>query len=530
MRSKELRSSKWILILFGLSGMAALVYEVTWIRPLSLVFGNTTYAISTIIASFIFGLAIGSWIAGKYSDRIKSPFKYFGFTQIGIGFYGVLLLGVFGILPGVYLDLYHATLPNQEFFIFIQIIISMILLLIPTSLMGATLPLLLKTYSQDFSSIGKDVGKLDASNSFGAMVGTLAAGFLMIPLLGIQNSIVLVASINITIGIIVLITKQFFNYRNIAVLGVSIILLFLLIPSYNAQILNSGVFVHEYDPKKFEQIVYEEEVLFYKESLYSSIQVLADDSIKKLTINGKTQCSTTPHLVQGLINLGRIPYELFEYNFGKPNNALNIGLACGVTSKALSQILDTTTLEIDPVIVEANKLFVEDIDHRLIIADARNWLFRNDEKFDIITTEPSDPYINRSLMFSQEFFVILDSRLTENGLVSQWVPLYEMDTDDFFIFFNTFHSVFPYVYAFEMEKGDLGQVILIGSKKPLKIFDDDLFLFDQSQVISKETVLNTDDKPVFEFSVARNIYGIPPDAKSITPIAITPNETIARHQ
>jgi len=205
------KSPKWILILFGLSGMAALIYEVTWIRPLSLVFGNTTYAISTIIASFIFGLAIGSWVAGKYTDRIKSPFKYFGFTQLGIGFYGILLLGVFATLPGLYLELYHATYPNQEFFTFLQILISIILLIIPTSLMGATLPLLLKTYSQDFSSIGKDVGKLDASNSFGAMLGTLVAGFLLIPLLGIQNSIVLAASVNITMGIIVLITNRFFN-------------------------------------------------------------------------------------------------------------------------------------------------------------------------------------------------------------------------------------------------------------------------------------------------------------------------------
>ncbi len=510
--------------------MAALIYEVTWIRPLSLVFGNTTYAISTIIAAFIFGLAMGSWIAGKYSDRIKNPFKYFGFTQLGIGFYGILLLGVFATLPILYLELYHATYPNQEFFTFLQILISIVLLIIPTSLMGATLPLLLKTYSQDLSSIGRDVGKLDASNSFGAMVGTLVAGFLLIPLLGIQNSIVFAATINIAMGVIILITKRFFNYRNIAILGISIILLFILIPSYNAQILSLGVFVYKQTPNEFEQFA-SAETLFYKESLYSSILVLDDGSQQRLIINGKTQCSTHPKLVEGLINLGRIPYELFEYNFGKPNNALNVGLACGVTSKALSENLNTTTLEIDPEIVKASKFFIENIDHRLIIDDARNWLFRSDEKFDIITTEPSDPYINRSLMFSQEFFVILDSRLTENGLVAQWMPMYEMTVDDFYVFFNTFHSVFPYVYAFEMEEGDFGQIILIGSKKPLKIPGNDLFLFDQSHVISKETVLNTDDRPVFEFSVAWNIYKPPlSDDKSLVLIAISPNATIATYR
>ncbi len=80
------------MIIFALSGMAALIYEITWIRPLSLVFGTTIYAVSTIIASFILGLAIGSWLAGKYSDRIKNPLKYFGFLQIGIGVYGVFFI------------------------------------------------------------------------------------------------------------------------------------------------------------------------------------------------------------------------------------------------------------------------------------------------------------------------------------------------------------------------------------------------------------------------------------------------------
>ena len=514
---KTTKSSKWILILFGLSGMAALVYEVTWIRPLSLVFGNTTYAISTIIASFIFGLAMGSWIAGKYTDRIKNPFKYFAFTQIGVGFYGILLLGVFATLPGLYIVLYNATYPNQEFFTFIQIIISMALLLVPTALMGATLPLLLKTYSQDFTTIGKDVGKLDASNSFGAMIGTLAAGFLLIPLLGIQNSIVFAASINIVIGIILLITQRFFSYRNIAVVGVLVIFLFLMIPNYDIRTMSIGPYTyHDIDPTRINEVYADDEILFYKETLYSTVLVLDHGPVKKLSINGKTQCSTSPNVIEGLVNLAKIPHELFSINHGSPNNALNIGLACGVTSKALSLNVNTTTIEIDPEIVKASKFFYENIDHRLIIDDARNWLFRNNEKFDIITTEPSDPYINRSLMFSQEFFMILDSSLTENGLVAQWMPLYEMNGNDFFIFYNTFHSVFPYVYGFEMEEGERSQIILIGSKKPLDIPENNLYIFSHEDVLEKETIFNTDDLPNLEFSVARNIYD--PPALEITPV------------
>jgi len=407
MFSKNVSSSKWILILFGISGMAALVYEVTWIRPLSLVFGNTTYAISTIIAAFIFGLAIGSWFAGKYADRIKNPFNYFAFTQLGIGFYGILLLPIFSILPGVYLDVYHATFPNQTLFMFLQILSSMALLLIPTSLMGATLPLLLKTYSQNFSSIGKDVGKLDASNSFGAMVGTLAAGFLLIPLLGIQNSIVVAASLNIGMGTLILILNRSLNYRRLGLLGISVILLFFLVPSYDVKFLSGGVYVYNsFNSTGLEKLVEEEEILFYKESIYSTVIVSDHNEIKKLNINGKIQCVTIPQTFQGLVNLARFPYDLYSFNYGKPKNALDIGLGCGVTSAALAQNLNTTTLEIDPAVLEASSFFMEKLDHRIIIDDARNWLFRNDEKFDIITTEPPALYINRNSLFTKEFFFL----------------------------------------------------------------------------------------------------------------------------
>ncbi len=507
MKPKELFSSKWILILFGISGMAALIYEVTWIRPLSLVFGNTTYAISTIIASFIFGLGMGSWIAGKYTDRIKNPFKYFGFTQIGIGFYGILLLGIFGILPGVYLDIYHATWPHQELFTFIQIIISMSLLLIPTALMGATLPLLLKTYSQDLLSIGKDVGKLDASNSFGAMVGTLAAGFLLIPVLGIQNSIVFAASINIAIGVIILITNRFFNYRKLVVLGIFIILLFVLVPNYDIRTLNVGTFVNnDFESTMLDDAFASDEILFYKESLYATVLVIDNGNMNRLTINGKTQCNSSPTTVVGTTNLAKIPFEVYAKNYGKPNSALNIGLACGATSYALSLNLNTTTVEIDPVIIDASKFFYENINHRLIIDDGRNWLFRNNEKFDLIIVEIFDPYVNRNSMYSQEFFSIQNSRLTENGIAVQWVPFYEMDTTDMYVFFNTFHSVFPYVYAYQMQPGGIGHVIFLGSQKPLQIIDNDLYMFDHNSLIPRETILSTDDNNFIEFTIARNIY------------------------
>lgn len=493
--------------------MTALIYEIIWIRPLSLVFGTTIYAVSTIIASFILGLAVGSWLAGRYSDRLHNPLRYFAFVQLGVGFYGVLLLPIFGALPAIYLGLYQATLPNQALFMFSQILMSIAMISIPATLMGTTLPLMMRTYSEEFTTIGKDVGKLDASNSFGAVVGVLAAGFLLIPILGIQNSIIVTASINIIMGIIILSTKKYLKPKYLAIIIVIAVPLLMLYPSYDVESMHLALYTLR-DPtatmEEYDAFLDNEEVIFYKESLYQSVMVTSYEDSPSLKLNGKVQCSFDPQERAGLIRLGFLPFDIYEYNYGTPQIALNIGLACSVTSKELSEHLTTTTIEIDPVVAEASKFFYDDIDQRLIIDDARNWLLRNEEKFDIITTEPSDPYQNNGMLFTKEFFALLNNRLTENGVVAQWVPLYEMYWDDVIIFLDTFHSVFPYVYAYKMSPDSLEELILLGSQKPLELPEDDAYLFSYKKVIDENTVLNTDDRPLIEFTTALNLYNRDP--------------------
>jgi len=502
-------NKKLLLILFGISGMTALIYEIIWIRPLSLVFGTTMYAVTTIVASFILGLAVGSWISGRYTDRLQNPLRYFAFTQLGVGFYGILLLPIFGALPEVYLGLHQATFPNQSLFMFTQILMSIAMISIPATLMGATLPLMMRTYSGEFTTVGKDVGKLDASNSFGAFFGTLAAGFFLIPVLGIQNSIIVTASINVIMGIIILSTKKYLKPKHLAIIIVIVIPLFVLYPSYDVKTLHSSVYVMtDVSIEEVYAIQDAEEILFYNESLYQSVMVSSIEDSERLRLNGKVQCSMDPLTQEGLIRLGFFPFNLYEHNYGTPQTALNVGLGCGITSKALSEHLKTTTIEIDPVVVEANKFFYEPINHRLIIDDARNWLLRNDEKFDIIVTEPSDPYQNNGMLFTKEYFSLLNNRLTENGLVSQWVPAWELPDKNFMIFYNTFHSVFPYVYVYYMEPDRLEQLIFIGSQKPIEIPSHELYLFNHEDFREIETELNTDNKPIIEFASALSLYDV----------------------
>lgn len=488
--------------------MTALIYEIVWIRPLSTVFGTTIYAASIIIASFLLGIALGSWIAGRYSDRISNHLKFYAFIELGIGFYGLLLIPLFPALPELYLDIYKTTFPNYSLFSLLQFFLAFSIILIPTTLMGATLPLVLKAYSSRFVKMGHDIGKLYSTNNIGAVVGTLAAGFILIPLFGIKNTIWITAIINISLALTILVFIRIASKKIIVIAAISILLLCLaLFSTYDYHLMGFGMFFYAYpalDMNTVHAFLSKENVRFYQESQYSTVAVTSFDGIDVLAINGKTQCSTKQESIDSMNRLAFLPFTLFEYNYGRPHNALNIGLGCGTTSEWLSNKTSTTTLEIDPVIVKASSLFISGINQTLIIDDARNWLVRNDEKFDIIVTQPTDPFANRGNLFSYEFFSLISSRLTDDGLASVWVPVYLMNMDDFYVFYNTFHAVFPHVYIYE-KSGESREMIFIGSKMPLTK-GNQLYQLSDKDIVYKKTDLDTDDRPLLEFSSAKNIY------------------------
>lgn len=507
---------KIILFAFGLSGMAALIYEIVWIRPLSLIFGSTMYATSTIIAAFLTGLALGSWIFSKYADRIENPLKTFAFLELGIGIYGLIMISLFNILPSFYLKLYNVFSFSFIIFFVLQFLLSFAIVLIPTTLMGATWPLINKAYIGHSEKIGKRTGALYSINNIGAVVGTLAAGFLLIPLLGVKLSIIFAASINLIIAIGILTYLKKIKKKHIFNL---ILIFFLLatISSYNVNFLNSGFFVYASQEIGIDEFLQESErqTLFYEESLYGSVLVTSGNGFNSMRLSGKIQCSSDREAVDNLRRISVIPLDIFKDNYGVlPNNALNLGLGCGITSgQLISNNIPTTTIEIDSTIIEASDYFknvnynvLENKNHKLILNDARNWLNLNDEKFDIITIQPADPWVSSaSNLFSQEFFVGLENHLTEKGIVSQWVPIFEMNLEDFKIFYNTFHSAFPNVYVYKMKPSSV-ELLFIGSKEPLEVRESFFYLLSSDQIPKFDSPLNTDDKQILEFSTARNIY------------------------
>ena len=189
-----------ILVFLLLSGSCGLIYEIVWMKMLTLVIGNTVFAITTVLTAFMGGLALGSYLAGRLEGRIKQPLKIYGLLEGGIGVYALLLpLLIAGTEP-FFRFVYQNIGTSFYAFSLLRFVICGILLLVPTILMGATLPILSKYFVTRPSHLGGTVGLLYGVNTLGAVLGSFTAGFVLIPALGISWTIYTAALINILIA------------------------------------------------------------------------------------------------------------------------------------------------------------------------------------------------------------------------------------------------------------------------------------------------------------------------------------------
>lgn len=530
---------KLLLIAFVFSGMAALIYEITWIRPLQFLLGSTIYTISIIFSVFMLGLALGSWIISKYVDKIENLPKVYALFEIGIGLYGILLLSIFNILPRIYNSLYGL---HTNFYLFeiVQLSLVFLVLLVPTTLMGATFPVIAKFYTKE--KIGKGIGEVYSANNLGAIIGSFVAGFILIPLFGIKASIIFAGSINILIASWILFTLDKKLYKKIIPLVLILFVVFAFFGNYNIQQMHSGGF---YRTNEINENL--GDVIYYEEGLYATVTVRElYNQGKALFINGYGQGGSEINDLRVNYLLAYLPILINQNS----ENSLVIGLGTGTTSGQLAQHINVTTIEIEPAILKATDYFrvfnsdvLENPNHSIIIDDARNYLLKTNKKYDLIISEPTNTWQSFSTtLYSQEFLENVKGHLNEDGLFVKWVPIYTMSTEDFRDFYKTFESSFPNIIGFANIKYDentpvkfeTSEILLIGSKNKINLENissnyenlpikskqqltalrlasgediSHLLLFDSEEMqgYAKDAKLVTDDKPILEFSTAKKI-------------------------
>ncbi|HUR02822.1 MAG TPA: fused MFS/spermidine synthase, partial [Nonomuraea sp.] len=189
-----------LLLVFLLSGASGLIYQVLWQRLLGLVFGVSAYATATVLAAFMAGLALGGLLAGRVADRVRSPLLWYGVVEILVGVAGLLTPPAFGALQDVYPSFYRAV-GGSALAPVVRFGVAFAVLLVPTALMGASFPLIVKAALGSRDDGGRAIGLLYAINTLGAVVGTLAAGFYLIGEVGIRGSIGVAAGLNLAAGL-----------------------------------------------------------------------------------------------------------------------------------------------------------------------------------------------------------------------------------------------------------------------------------------------------------------------------------------
>ncbi len=181
-------------ILFFLSGATALAYEVAWTRHLVLVFGNTTRAVALILAAYMLGLALGAEVGGRVADRTRRPGLLYGAAEALIGLYALAFPALVAGVRALYLSMESAATP-------LLFVGAFVLLLVPTFLMGATLPLLVRATVDDPTRTGAAVGRLYGANLLGAVVGTMATGFWLMEAAGVMGATRWAAGVNVAIAV-----------------------------------------------------------------------------------------------------------------------------------------------------------------------------------------------------------------------------------------------------------------------------------------------------------------------------------------
>ncbi|MEK6286778.1 MAG: fused MFS/spermidine synthase [Acidobacteriota bacterium] len=543
---------------FAVSGFVALSYEVIWSRVLALIIGSSVYAFSIMLTTFLVGLAAGATISSRLVDRIGRPVRMFALIEVAVGLMTLVGAYLFNDLPYVFVQLYR-WVDSSSFglLLFARFLIAAFVMIVPTVLLGALFPLVVKIVSSGKlnHATGRTVGDAYAANTVGAIAGSFASGFILIPWLGLLGSLRLCVALNFIVAAAAFLTSTPPEKRNrpkrmnvTATLGLaaSVLLIIAVVlgePPWDPQVMSSAVY--RYAPSlidKSRQELFDflkrdqGETIFYKEGITATVAVQRQGGGRVLKVNGKPEASTAGDMPTQIL-IGALPLLVRE----RTDDVLLIGLGSGVTLGSIEQfpVKRVTCVELEPAVIEASRHF-EDVNNRplddprlrLVSNDGRNFIYTTDEKFDVIVSEPSNPWVTGvANLFTLEYFKRGAERLTDDGLFSQWLQIYEMAPEDVRTLVATFRAAFPHVFLFRGAEGDL---MLLGSKSErrldlsvLKSHLDDpriggelkrigttraadiisRFYLGPAEVttLSEGARLNTDDNALIEFSAPRRV-------------------------
>ncbi|MEP7117373.1 MAG: fused MFS/spermidine synthase, partial [Acidobacteriota bacterium] len=459
----------------GLSGFAALLHEIAWTRILALVLGPTTYAFAATLAAVITGAAAGAWIGAWIVSRAARPATWLALALAAAAITASVTYSLAGREVPLLVAQHLAALPPGSDDWIARGAWITAALIVPTSLcLGAAFPLALAVAGASAADVTGRVAVVYAVNTVGAVSGSLAAGFLMIPRFGLQVTLQAVSGCLAAAALVVVARAGMSRAGQVtggmaAALAVAAVV---ASPPWDRELLASGAYLYApFVPKDLdlEALLKAGTLRYYAEGAAATVSVKTLTGTTTLTVDGKTDASNRGDmLTQSLV--AHLPLLLHD----APRDVAIVGLGSGVTvGAALTHpVTRVDVVELSPEVVAASRFFAREnrdalADPRthLIVGDGRSHLHLTRQRYDVIISEPSNPWIaGVAALFTREFFAEVRERLAPGGVFCQWANAYNIGDGDLRAITATFLAEFPNATAVLVGEHDL---LLVG-KTPLK--------------------------------------------------------------
>jgi spermidine synthase len=474
-----------VFVTLGVSGAAALINEVVWSRALSLVLGSSVYAFSAMLTTFLTGLAagaaFGAWLVRRTAPRLAT----LGAVQLGVAVASLATLALIGRLPLALISVVGALRGlGPEVIPVAQFVLAFSVMFAPAFGFGVIFPLAVSLAVRDPRAIGAEVGRLYAVNTAGAISGAVIAGFILVPVVGVQGGLLVAASSCAALGAWLVFGDGSVSRRSAwgGVLGAGALaaLTATAIPSWNATLMSSGVYwnLPRYlavaDREGVEAVkarLQQGETVFEREGLTATVVVTRTETDGRvLIINGRTE-SGDPFM-RTQVSIGHWPMWFAP----SADRVLVIGLGSGATAGSVLRypVERVDVVELERAVIAASRRFepengapLADPRVRVWPEDGRNFLLVSPDRYDVIISQPSLPWVaGAATLFTEEFFAIAASRLEPHGVFGQWIAADAVGREDLRSVLAAFARAFPSFVVVEPTPGDL---FVVGSPSRLAL-------------------------------------------------------------
>lgn len=469
----------------GVSGFVAMVYQVGWTRMLALALGSSTHAFSLMLITFIAGIAVGSWLIYRWT-HLRNPLRAFAWIELALAGTVLVSMLLYALLPYWFAGLGQLLARRTEAYPVyeaLQGLVCFAVMFIPTVCLGMTLPLIGRVATQEHTRTGRSVGLVFAVNTLGTVLGAVMTGVWLMPGLGLARAFGLGVALNALIGLAILLWPRW-RLSPARVVGVSAaaVALPMVVSGYLAGVwpgaFSIGLFRQAQIPGSWREFLGTSQALvthYHRDGAGSTVGVHSPPggtNLLFLKVNGKTDASTGGDMNTQILS-GHVPLLLHPAS----TNVLVIGIGSGVTVGSVLQhptVQQVDAVEISPEVVAGARLFREHNHNALesprvqvIEEDAKSFLLITDHLYDVIISEPSNPWMaGVAGVFSLEFYETCRSRLAPDGLMLQWIQVYEFSDTSLDTVIATFSRVFPQVSIWQSVMGDL---FLVGGQAPPRV-------------------------------------------------------------